>query len=126
LHDSPLEGTGFELPVRGRAVNLMVAPFADRLFRLLDATSRVDGASPGYPPFSHGRLSIDNFRRIAEWKNLRGPEAAETVLAIDGADTAAPFAPYRIGARSLTPNQQSSSRPSCVPRQTVGPGLAPR
>jgi hypothetical protein len=36
------------------AVNLIVAPFADRLFRLLDATSRVDGASPGYPPFSHG------------------------------------------------------------------------
>ena len=24
----------------------------DRLFRLLDATSRVEGASPGYPPFN--------------------------------------------------------------------------
>jgi hypothetical protein len=36
------------------AVNLIVAPFADRLFRLLDAISRVDGASPGHPPFSHG------------------------------------------------------------------------
>jgi len=35
------------------AVNLIVAPFADRLFRLLDAISRVDGASPGHPPFSH-------------------------------------------------------------------------
>jgi len=40
--DSPLEGTGLSLPV------------AARLFRLLDATSRVDGASPGYRPFSHG------------------------------------------------------------------------
>ena len=29
------------------AVNLIVAPFADRLFRLLDATSRVDGGYPG-------------------------------------------------------------------------------
>jgi hypothetical protein len=36
------------------SVNLIVAPFANRVFRLLDATSRLDGASPGYPHFSHG------------------------------------------------------------------------
>ena len=28
----------------------------DRLFRLLDAASRVDGASPSYPPFNIERL----------------------------------------------------------------------
>ena len=29
----------------------------DRLFRLLDAASRVDGASPGYPPYNY-RLTM--------------------------------------------------------------------
>jgi molecular chaperone IbpA len=34
----------------------------DRLFRLLDATSRVEGASPGYPPFNIERTGEDAYR----------------------------------------------------------------
>jgi hypothetical protein len=55
------------------AVNLIVAPFADRLFRLLDATSRV-GASPGYPPFSHGhRQPISVFTGLRTRSPARVP-----------------------------------------------------
>jgi molecular chaperone IbpA len=34
----------------------------DRLFRLLDATSRVDGASPGYPPYNIEKTGEDTYR----------------------------------------------------------------
>ena len=34
----------------------------DRLFRLLDATSRVDGASPGYPPYNIEKTGDDAYR----------------------------------------------------------------
>ena len=34
----------------------------DRLFRLLDATSRVDGASPGYPPYNIEKTGEDAYR----------------------------------------------------------------
>ena len=34
----------------------------DRLFRLLDATSRVDGAFPGYPPFNIEKTGEDAYR----------------------------------------------------------------
>jgi molecular chaperone IbpA len=34
----------------------------DRLFRLLDATNRVDGASPGYPPFNIEKTGEDAYR----------------------------------------------------------------
>ena len=34
----------------------------DRLFRLLDATSRVEGTSPGYPPFNIEKTGEDAYR----------------------------------------------------------------
>ena len=34
----------------------------DRLFRLLDATSRVDGASLGYPPYNIEKTGEDAYR----------------------------------------------------------------
>ena len=34
----------------------------DRLFRLLDATNRVDGASPGYPPYNIEKTGEDAYR----------------------------------------------------------------
>ena len=34
----------------------------DRLFRTLDATSRVDGVPPGYPPFNIEKTSEDAYR----------------------------------------------------------------
>ena len=34
----------------------------DRPFRLLDATSRVDGASPGYPPYNIEKTGEDVYR----------------------------------------------------------------
>ena len=34
----------------------------DRLFRLLDATSRVDGASPGHPPYNIEKTGDDAYR----------------------------------------------------------------
>ena len=34
----------------------------DRLFRLLDAASRVDGASPSYPPFNIEKTGEDAYR----------------------------------------------------------------
>ena len=34
----------------------------DRLFRLLDATSRVDGASPGYPPYNIEKTGDNAYR----------------------------------------------------------------
>jgi len=34
----------------------------DRLFRLLDAANRVDGASPGYPPFNIEKTGEDAYR----------------------------------------------------------------
>ena len=34
----------------------------DRLFRLLDATSRVDGATPGYPPYNIEKTGDDAYK----------------------------------------------------------------
>ena len=34
----------------------------DRLFRLLDAASRVDGASPGYPPYNIEKTGEEVYR----------------------------------------------------------------
>ena len=34
----------------------------DRLFRLVDAASRVDGPSPGYPPFNIEKTGEDAYR----------------------------------------------------------------
>jgi molecular chaperone IbpA len=51
----------------------------DRLFRLVDATSRVDGASPGYPPYNIEKTGEHAYRLTMAVAGFSPPELDVTV-----------------------------------------------
>jgi molecular chaperone IbpA len=51
----------------------------DRLFRLLDASSRVDSASPGYPPYNIQKTGEDAYRLTMAVAGLSPSELDVTV-----------------------------------------------